>query len=259
MHNPLLALLCATVLAACVSPLGETTGTPLTSVEPNYVLLWSGIPGLMGITASAVIVGDGLAVTNRHVVESTSQLAGYVGGRGMIGVEVLALSDRMDLALLEIPHGLGKPVAIASPATGSAVWLMGSPAITDVGHGAIANGTLLRTDAWACTGGADVTGRRAASPQCGQRRVDTGILVVAPAAAGYSGGPVVDRSGRLIGLTQGIFSQLFGRAGDPADLTQRAVFAYRMDEVMTEVRRLQTTLHPSQQTAAGPHWLVAVD
>ena len=259
MRDQLLAMLSATFLAACVSPLGETAGTPLTSVESNYVILWSGIPGLLGITASAIIVGDGLAVTNRHVAESTSQLAGYVGGRGMIGVEVVALSDRMDLALLEIPHGLGKPMAVASPTIGGTVWLMGSPAITDLGQPAVASGTVLRADAWACTGGADATDRRAPSPQCGDRRVDMGILVTAQAAPGYSGGPLIDQSGRLVGLTQGIFSALFDEGGNPTNLDGPAVFAYRMDEVMTEVRRLQNIQHPPRQTAAGPHWLVAVD
>lgn len=236
----LFALL-ALLPAACVSPL-RSDAPALAPASDNYLLLWSGIPQLWGMTASAVIVADGLAVTNRHVVEASSHWSAESAGRGMVGVEVVALSDRMDLAVIAVPRGQGRPLALGAPAAGQEVWMMGAPSALALGTGPVARGTLLRPDAWSC-----------ASAACDHRQ--HGLMLAAPVTQGYSGGPILDSGGRLIGITQGVFTALFDEGGNPVASALPHAFGYPIAAVMAETRRLLG----ETQVAAGeaPDWLVA--
>lgn len=217
------------LLAGCALPYDDAARTPLSTVSANYISLSSGIPLFFGYTASAVVVADGLAITNRHVVEASSQMQGMVAGIGMIPVEVLGVSERMDLALLRIPRGIGRPVAMGKVTHGERVWLMGTPSPFDA---PVVRGTVENGRGWSCS--VELDGGSCRKPQYG-------LIVQAAGASGYSGGPVVDRHGRLVAITQGIFTTAYAADGTVLQGGTR-MFAYPISDALAEVAALHGEL-----------------
>lgn len=221
------------VLAGCAAPYGDTIGTPLEKVSDNYLTLWAGIPAFYGMTGSAVVVAEGVALTNRHVATTFDRLAGYSPESGWIGVEVTSLSERLDLAVLAVPRGLGEPIETASAYRGQRVWLMGTPALPP----AVGQGVVVTPQGWACV----ETPPREKDDVCPLGRFTRGIVIKGHAAAGYSGGPVVDANGRLVALVQGTFTRLVdgnGAAVKGEDAGEY-VFAYPIGMVFQELARLR--------------------
>lgn len=93
---------------------------------------------------------------------------------------ILAVSDRFDLAVLGAPEGFLRepaPTAGRMPQMGDPVWAVGPP---QLGR-AIAAGPVL-------------------SPAILVPGMGEGFMARIPALMGYSGGPVVDAEGHLVGL-----------------------------------------------------------
>ena len=123
------------------------------------------------VTAYHCIAGGGRAiVTTRSGLSATAR--------------IVARSVRDDLALLATPSmaPLVLPVRAEPPGIAEEVWAIGQPF---GGHG---YGFLEGTLGWAVSSGiVAAVGTRA-------------LQVTAPVAPGSSGGPVVDRDGRLVGV-----------------------------------------------------------
>lgn len=221
------SVLCIFTLASCSYPLDRARTTPLQEVSANYLTLHSGVPLLLGTTASAVLVGDGIAVTNRHVVESSIGPLYAVRGGATHAVRVMARSGAMDLAVLEAP-GLAAPSVRWAEATLDApVWAMGTPILS----APVARGRVENLAAWYCS-------RPQAEAGDGDCRGHTGLMLRADGAAGYSGGPVVDAEGRMVGLVAARFLEVFDATGRPLNDGAPRLFAYPMATVMAEVERL---------------------
>jgi hypothetical protein len=144
-------LLMLPLLAACARlPMTEARGTPVAWVAAeSFVRLHDGLTPL----GSAVAIGPELLATNAHVLRggtfAPGALLDFTRGDGAASgrARLLAVSGRMDLALLRVPRGALRPapLAEAAPSAGQPVWAAG-------------------------------------------------------ALIGYSGGPVVDGEGRVLGL-----------------------------------------------------------
>jgi S1-C subfamily serine protease len=141
-------------------------------------------------TGSAFLLADGLAVTNAHVIgdrapgAEVTLVASAAPGR-RAAAEVLAVSRRMDLALLRVPPGFG-PVA------------PGADAPLGRGRGLRAAGVVAEA-----TG----PGRRLELDGAIASEVFTlppfgpGLVTRMPGVRrGFSGGPVLDAEGRLVGM-----------------------------------------------------------
>ncbi len=228
--------------SACSTPFDDIAGSPLEPISGNYLSLVSGIPGLLSATASAVVVADGVAVTNAHVVRAADRYQAYGRDGGAHGVEVLGVSPRMDLAVLRVSRGPDGPLPIATAEAGERVWAMGT---TRFPASAVAAGHVVNPRAWSCLEGtvpaADLAPDRApdvaGNPRCG-RAATNGLMFAAPGAPGYSGGPLVNENGEWVGLVQGIFVEVWDDAGRPVTPSETIMYAYAAADVLAEVERL---------------------
>ncbi len=139
----------------------------------------------LGVEGSGWIVRSGLVVTNAHVVAGVSKpVIDRHGGRSY-GARVVSFDARNDVAILSVPRLPGTALAQASPERGEPAALLGFPE----------NGPYRVTPVR--------MGRRA---KIGTRNVygklEFGRTIVAlrgNVKEGNSGGPIVDRDGRVIG------------------------------------------------------------
>lgn len=202
-------------------PFDRLSGTPLDHLADNYLAIITG-SALFAGTGSALVLRQGLAVTCGHVVAERGRLTAR-SRRGLVELRVLGRSRRLDLAALAVPDGLGRPLTIGAAARGQEVWAMGT---TTGGLAPTAAGRVETERATAWLDRRDGPGH-------------AGLMYAAEAGPGYSGGPVVDAAGALVGLTEGIYTQLFGESPATWPRLPR-LFAYHAADVLAEALRLQT-------------------
>jgi serine protease Do len=158
---------------------------------------------------SGVVIGDGRVLTNAHVLRGEEVAVRRSDGEVALG-RVAALDDALDVAVVAVDTGGApavewEPAAVDDLRAGRAVFALASP-----------GGRGLRTTFGLVT----ATGRSFRGP--GGRRIGGSIEHSAPLPRGSSGGPLVDASGRLLGINSvrmegGLLLAL------PADAALRAV------------------------------------
>lgn len=203
----------------CFMPFDHVANTPLVGIRDNYLSIVTGLSGLFGGTGSAVLLGEGLAVTNAHVARASRRLNAFARSGRMLAAEVVAQSDVLDLALLRLEGVKGNPWPVADASVSEPVWAMGT---TSGQLAPTASGRIERTHAWAHADG----------------RLQPGLMFTAPAGPGYSGGPVVNREGALVGIVEGVFTQFFDTLSQIRFRGQTVLFAYHARDVLNEARRL---------------------
>lgn len=210
----LLGLLVAVgLICGGVAPGAASTGRPgeatlpapakRSSVEGTDPLLAHAVVITPRLVGSAFQIAPGLAVTAAHVVDGLAPGARVTLRRGPAGGpmttgRLLGLSPAMDLAVLEIPQGFlqqidsearspvgARPVALTAPlAAGDRLAASGSVPLRDPQLA-----LPRRVEGVA-------TGRAVNVPGLGP-----GLVASLPGTVpGFSGGPVVDGAGRLVGM-----------------------------------------------------------
>ncbi|MEP6831298.1 MAG: trypsin-like peptidase domain-containing protein [Rhizomicrobium sp.] len=180
-------------LAGCASSSGVPTGNiSQPEIAAAYIPLHSG--GVLShAEGAAVVIAPGIAVTNGH-------------NRNLVAPETVIGQSR-DYDLLFFRDARTAPVTTAEPQVGGAIEAYGQGMDGDLrtAHGVV-------------------------------RSIETCSGCVAPAyfvfagnaGPGFSGGPVLDPSGRLIGITFGYKNQ--GR--------ERLIYAYPMSRIQAELSAL---------------------
>jgi serine protease Do len=158
---------------------------------------------------SGVVIADGRVLTNAHVLRGEEVAVRRADGEVALG-RVAALDDALDVAVVAVDTGAAPavewdPAAVDGLRAGRAVFALANP-----------GGRGLRTTFGLIT----ATGRSFRGP--GGRRIGGSIEHSAPLPRGSSGGPLVDATGRLLGLNAvrmdgGLLLAL------PADATLRSV------------------------------------
>ncbi|MFO1183767.1 MAG: trypsin-like peptidase domain-containing protein [Bauldia sp.] len=171
-----------------------------------------------GVRSGTGFVWDaaGHIVTNAHVIANTRSVAVRVASGETVQASVVGAAAAYDLAVLAVtPSEGGVPPAIA----------IGSSADLRVGQYAFAIGNPFGLSRSLTTGVVSALSRRL--PTSGGREVGNAIQTDAAINPGNSGGPLVDSSGRLIGVTSAIFSPSGANAGIgfaiPVDLLRQIV------------------------------------
>jgi serine protease Do len=169
-------------------------------------------PAVVGIgqgwgLGSGVVIGDGLVLTNAHNVHGQEVAITFADGRTATGQPAGADVDG-DLAVIRVDTDGTTPVPwepeAVAPRIGSAVFALANP-----------GGRGLRTT----LGQVSSVGQAFRGPR--GRRVTGTIEHTAPMARGSSGGPVLDSSGRLLGINTNRLGDGF-YAAIPADAELRA-------------------------------------
>jgi S1-C subfamily serine protease len=195
------------------------------AIGASYAAVHVGGDGLPRTIGSAVAFDDQYVITNAHVLKAggvavqQAVLVRHDGARA--AVRVLARSERMDLAVLVAPRGFLRPAErlSAGVSEGMAVWAAGSSAAGPV-----------TADGWISRLGMHV-------PAFGP-----GMVARMDAALGFSGGPVLDAAGRVVGITTALRDA--GPAGLPEGARaekrrpRREVFLLSIAAVEAEARGL---------------------
>jgi len=145
-------------------------------------------PSVVGIgrgrgRGSGIVLADGLVATNAHNIRGEETTVVFAGDRSAVG-RVAGVDVDADLAVIAVDTGGAPAIAWAEgeARVGAAVFALANP------------GGQLRTT----FGLVSAVGRAFRGPR--GRRIAGSIEHTAPLPRGSSGGPVVDRDGRLLGI-----------------------------------------------------------
>ncbi|MBP8306910.1 MAG: trypsin-like peptidase domain-containing protein [Burkholderiaceae bacterium] len=166
-------------------------------------------------SGSGVVLSAGRVLTNAHVVAGCTQLQVVQDGQRHTA-RAIAQDARNDLALLEAapvaPRGRGALALRRSPVTGESIMVAGFPLAG-----------LLGNDIVVTTGIVNSLAGIGNDP--GQ------IQVSAPVQPGNSGGPLLDKSGNLVGLVVSKLNALRAAARMGGDIAQNVNFAIKPEVV----------------------------
>lgn len=173
-------------------PRGETGGDA-PPIQNNPAAWQSGLvalprmpppipPGHSGMSGTGIVVAaPGVVLTAAHVVRGCGVLVVRAGTAELGGGEVIAVNGQLDLALLSVPGLVRQPIPVGSTTRlGAEVLVLGYPG------GGVQSDRLTAT-----LGNVSAIGSG--------RWADT-IQFTAPVQPGNSGGPLMDRQGRLVGI-----------------------------------------------------------
>jgi S1-C subfamily serine protease len=158
---------------------------------------------VVGVQTGTGFVWDeaGHIVTNNHVVQGTNAIDVRMPSGEIVGAKVVGTAPNYDLAVVHLSdtRQLAKPIPV------------GSSADLQVGQWAFAIGNPFGLDHSLTTGVISALRRRLPTSE-GRELADV-IQTDAAINPGNSGGPLLDSSGRLIGVTTAILSPSGSNAG----------------------------------------------
>ena len=139
-----------------------------------------------------VIDKDGTIVTNAHVINGARKVTVQFANKRQVTAKILGKDESTDLALLKVdPSGLDlTPLQL------------GSSANVQVGDPAVAIGNPFGLERTLTTGVISAVHRPIQAPN--GFRIDDAIQTDAPINPGNSGGPLIDATGKVIGINSQI-------------------------------------------------------
>jgi len=216
---------------AIVTPFDLDDASPVPIAE-SYISLQS--KGSWNRTfGSAVVIEDGWAVTNRHVVENVNGMQGYMANGRYFTVQNVILSERLDLAVFRIPHDVGKPIPIgARVQKGNRIFSAGTTFSETLLEGVVVAPVFKFHHA-------DIVLWEAPRDHEKGRSVTQGFVYEGDFINGFSGGPVVNADGELVGINQGRLIQVISAETNQSFASDKSYgLAYHVADVSIEVQRL---------------------
>jgi len=170
-----------------------------------------------GVQSGTGFVWDGAGniVTNNHVVAGTNDVAVRLATGGALAADIVGTAPNYDLAVIRLrnPQALLRPVAV------------GSSADLRIGQFAFAIGNPFGLDQSLTFGVISALHRRL--PTSSGHQITNVIQTDAAVNPGNSGGPLLDSSGRVVGVNTAIISPSGSNAGIgfaiPMDVVNRVV------------------------------------
>ena len=176
-----------------------------------------GRPGAEGVGSGFIIDASGLVVTSNHVVKGADSVTVTLQDGRPLDARVVGADPKTDLALLEVDAGEALPVVE-----------FGDSDRTRVGDWVVAVGNPFGLGGTVTAGIVSGRGR-----DIGSGPYDDYLQIDAPINRGSSGGPLFDRSGRVVGVNTAIFSPTGGNVGVgfavPANLAKPVIEELRVN------------------------------
>jgi S1-C subfamily serine protease len=163
----------------------------------------------LGIEGSGWVAGDGLVVTNAHVVAGVDTPHVDRNDGDLLEGRVVAFDRTNDIAVLRVPALHARSLRITDAVEGTAAGLLGYPGNGPYAETAVRVGRVVR-----------IVGRDAYGNFPTGRRVTT---LRGTIRSGNSGGPVVDPQGRVMTTVFGRRAGSEGGYGVPADIVRAAL------------------------------------
>jgi putative serine protease PepD len=204
---------------------------------PSVVSVLSSSSSSAGEGSGVILSGDGLLLTNNHVITGATSLQVQFNDGTVAAATVVGADSTDDLAVIKAT-GVSK----LTPAT------LGTSADVQVGQGVVAVGSPLGLSATVTSGIVSAVNRpvRTSSDQqqgstTGQATVLNAIQTDAAINPGNSGGPLVDMSGRVIGIDSAIASLSSGVSGQAGSIG--VGFAIPIDQAKRIAQEIIDTGH----------------
>jgi S1-C subfamily serine protease len=209
--------------------------TPI-PIKQSYISLQSMKSDGFSISkvGSAVIISDGYAITNRHIVEGSQRLVGIMAGWVKFPINDIILSQKFDLALLKIPTGIGSPITIGKKIKiGERIFSAGTTYSSTILDG-IARDTdfmIHHTDInFLKPFGRDQEGRP----------ITRGLIYEGEFQRGFSGGPIVNVRGELVGINQGYIVEFLGNKHETwKDKSKSYGVGYHIADITGEINYMK--------------------
>jgi S1-C subfamily serine protease len=182
---------------------------------------------------SAVVIAKEWAVTNRHVVEGVDGMQGYMAGGIRFPVRDVSMSERLDLAVFKIPPGIGVPAKVgAGVRSGDRIFSAGTTGGTTLLEGVVVTPTFQFHHT-------DIALRDAPRDGPDGLSITRGFVYEGNFINGFSGGPVVNADGELVGINQGRLLEVLSADEDQSFAPDKSYgLAYHIADVLIEVQRL---------------------
>ena len=176
-----------------------------------------GTPRSEGVGSGFIVDASGIIVTSHHVVKGADAVTVTLQDGRKLEAEVVGVDPKTDLALIEVDAGESLPVVE-----------FGDSDRTRVGDWVVAVGNPFGLGGTVTAGIVSGRGR-----DIGSGPYDDFLQIDAPINRGNSGGPLFDRSGRVVGVNTAIFSPTGGNVGIgfaiPANVAESVVESLRTD------------------------------
>ena len=176
-----------------------------------------GPPRTEGVGSGFVVDASGLIVTSHHVVKGADAVTVTLQDGRTLEAQIVGVDPKTDLALIEVDADESLPVVE-----------FGDSDRTRVGDWVVAVGNPFGLGGTVTAGIVSGRGR-----DIGSGPYDDFLQIDAPINRGNSGGPLFDRSGRVVGVNTAIFSPTGGNVGIgfaiPANVAKSVVESLRTD------------------------------
>jgi S1-C subfamily serine protease len=202
-------------------------------VDPGIVDVTSNLVGQGGGAAGTgmVLTPSGEVLTNNHVIEDASSITVKIDGRGRsYTAKVLGTDATDDVALLQIQGVSG--LTTVTPGDSSKV-TVGQPVL------AIGNALDLQGPPTVTQGTVSALGRTiTASGGTGGSETLNGLIQTdAPISPGNSGGPLVDGSGHVVGITTAAAT---GGSQESSNSSSNVGFAIPINSALSVVKQIES-------------------
>ena len=182
---------------------------------PGYAI--PDMPRAEGVGSGFIVDASGLIVTSQHVVKRADSVTVTLQDGRKLEARVVGADPKTDLALLEVDAGEALPVVE-----------FGDSERTRVGDWVVAVGNPFGLGGTVTAGIVSGRGR-----DIGSGPYDDFLQIDAPINRGNSGGPLFDRSARVVGVNTAIFSPTGGNVGIgfaiPANVAKPVIDSLRTD------------------------------
>ena len=175
------------------------------------------MPRAEGVGSGFIVDASGLVVTSNHVVKGADSVTVTLQDGRKLDARIVGADPKTDLALLEVDAPESLPVVE-----------FGNSDRTRVGDWVVAVGNPFGLGGTVTAGIVSGRGR-----DIGSGPYDDFLQIDAPINRGNSGGPLFDRSGRVVGVNTAILSPTGGNVGIgfaiPANVAESVVESLRTD------------------------------